>query len=150
MANSSFSASAFSYRVFQQIHHGGRRRPEAVVQFARHFHALGLRRNARDALVNPQPEVFALDIFRRNANLLPQVQRGPTLWRDRFAFPLGHGALHHLAVHVESDRLDVAVLLAAKQVPRAAQFEIERGDAKSRAQIAEFLAAPPAAAARWA
>ena len=42
-------------------------------------------------------------------------------------------------VHVEPDRVDVAVLLAAQQVAGAAQFQIERGDLEPRAQVAEFL-----------
>ena len=34
---------------------------------------------------------------------------------------------------------DVAVLLAAQQIARAAQFQIERGDLEAGAQVAEFL-----------
>ena len=42
-------------------------------------------------------------------------------------------------VQIETDGVDVAVLLAAQQVSGAAKFEIERGDAESRAEGAEFL-----------
>ena len=61
------------------------------------------------------------------------------LRRQRLAFPLGHRPFHHLAVHVEAHRLDMAVLLAAQQIPRPAEFQVQRRNAKSRAQIAEFL-----------
>ena len=35
--------------------------------------------------------------------------------------------------------LDVAALLAAQQIARAAQFQVERGDLEARAQVAELL-----------
>ena len=54
-------------------------------------------------------------------------------------FQLGDGAFQHLAVQVEADGLDVAVLLAAEHVAGAAEFEVERGDAEARAEFAEFL-----------
>ncbi len=50
-----------------------------------------------------------------------------------------HGLFQQPDVHVEADRADVAVLLAAQHVARAAQFQIERGDFEPGAQIAEFL-----------
>src|SRR5207247_738142 len=47
--------------------------------------------------------------------------------------------LEELHVHLESDGLDVTALLAAKQIPGAANLEIERGHAESAAEIAELL-----------
>ena len=46
--------------------------------------------------------------------------------------------LQQLAIQIESNRFDVAVLLSAKQVARAAQLEIERGNAEARPQFAEL------------
>ena len=88
----------------------GRRRSEAIVKLAGDFHAFRFRRDARDALINAQAQIFALDIFRRDANFLAQVQRGSAFGRDRFTLPLGYGALHHLAVHIEADGFDMTVL----------------------------------------
>ncbi len=92
-----------------------------------------------DPLVNPQPQVLAINVLRWDADFLSQVECRPPFRRQRLALALGHGALHHLAIHVEADRLDVAVLLAPQQIPRPAQLQVERRDAEPRAQIAEFL-----------
>ena len=51
-----------------------------------------------------------------------------------------------LGVQLEADGVDVAALLAAQQVARAAQFQIERGDLESGAQVGEFLQRGQAAA----
>ena len=55
------------------------------------------------------------------------------------AFHFRNGALEHFRVEIETYGVDVAVLLAAQQIPRAAQFEIKRGNAESGAEVAEFL-----------
>ena len=67
----------------------------------------------------------------------------------RLALPFGHRPLHHLAIHVEADCFDVAVLLAAQQISGASQFQIERGDAEPRTEIAEFFQRGQDADARW-
>ncbi len=54
-------------------------------------------------------------------------------------FELGDGALEHLAVEVEADGFDVAVLLAAEHVAGAAKFKVEGGDAEAGAKFAEFF-----------
>ena len=61
------------------------------------------------------------------------------LRRHLFAAQLAHRVFQHPHVHIEADRVDMAVLLAAQQIARAAQFQIERRDLESRAQIAELL-----------
>ena len=61
------------------------------------------------------------------------------LRRDLFALQLAHGLLQQAHVHIEADGVDMAVLLAAQQIARAAQFQIERGDLEPGAQIAELL-----------
>ena len=57
----------------------------------------------------------------------------------RFALHLLHGGLEHRRVELESDGLNVAALLAAEHVARAAQLQIERRDFESRAQVAELF-----------
>ena len=61
------------------------------------------------------------------------------LRRDLFAAQFAHRVFQHPHIHVEADGVDVAVLLAAQQIARAAQFQIERRDFEARAQIAELL-----------
>ena len=56
-----------------------------------------------------------------------------------FALHFLHGGLEHRRVELEADSFDVAALFAAEHVPCPAQFEIERGDFESCAEIAEFL-----------
>ncbi len=69
----------------------------------------------------------------------PEIERGMHLQRRFFAFQLMHGLFQQADVHVEADRADVSVLLAAQDIARAAQLQIERGDFETRAEIAEFL-----------
>ena len=62
------------------------------------------------------------------------------------ALHLAHGLFEHRRVHLKADRLDVAGLFAAEHVAGAAEFEIERGDLESRAQVGELLERGQAAA----
>ena len=50
-----------------------------------------------------------------------------------------HGLFEELAVHLEADAGDVAVLLGAKQVARAADLEVAHGDLEAGAELSEFL-----------
>ena len=56
-----------------------------------------------------------------------------------FALHFLYGSFEHGGVKLESDGLDVAALLAAEHVARAAQFQVERGDLEAGAEVAEFL-----------
>ena len=58
---------------------------------------------------------------------------------ETLALQLAHGALQHGGVQLEAYRFDVAALLAAQQIARAAQFQIERGNLEACAQIAELF-----------
>ena len=49
-----------------------------------------------------------------------------------------HCAFEHLAIQIESNRFDVTVLLAAKQVSRSAKLQVQGGDPEASAQLAEF------------
>ena len=50
-----------------------------------------------------------------------------------------HLFFQHGGVELESDGLDVAGLLAAEHVARAAQLEVERGDLEAGAEVGELL-----------
>src|SRR5205085_7926977 len=58
---------------------------------------------------------------------------------DLLAFQLTDRLLEQLHVHLEANGVDLAALLAAEQVAGAADFEVERGDPESAAEIAELL-----------
>ena len=55
-----------------------------------------------------------------------------------FALQLEDRLLQQLDVEVQPDRMDVPTLLAAEQVARAAQLEVERRDAEARSQLREI------------
>src|SRR4029434_8865586 len=74
----------------------------------------------------------------RDARVYAEVQLRARLLHDLFASQLLDGAFEHLRVQVEADGVDVARLLAAEQIARAAQFQVERGYAEARAQVREF------------
>src|SRR4029077_13936049 len=77
-------------------------------------------------------------ILGRNSNIHAEVQRGAKLRLLFFSLLGRYGALQHLGVEIESDRGDVAVLLTAQQISRAAQFQIKGRDAKAGAKLAKF------------
>ena len=58
---------------------------------------------------------------------------------SHLALQFAHRALQHGGVELESHGFDVAALLAAQQIARAAQFQVERGNLESRAQVAELF-----------
>ena len=62
------------------------------------------------------------------------------------ALHLAHGLFEHGGVHLEADGLDVAGLLAAEHVARAAEFEVERGDLEAGAEVGELFERGEAAA----
>ena len=94
---------------------------------------------AGDFLVEPQALVLfghvALVDAQRNAEI--ELRTGTVC--TALALDLFHGGLKHGGVELESDGFNVAALLAAEHVAGTAQFEIERGNFESRAQIAELL-----------
>ena len=69
----------------------------------------------------------------------PRFSAGMHLQRHLLALQLLHRLFQQLHVHVETDRVDVPVLLAAQQVARAAQFQVQRRDLEARAQVGELL-----------
>ena len=92
-----------------------------------------------DALVGAQPLGVVGDVVVGNANIEPEIEGGMDFQRNLFALQLLHGFFEQADVRVVADGFDVAVLLAAEQVARAAQFQIERGDFEAGTEIAEFF-----------
>src|SRR6266851_852932 len=129
----------FEGGVLQKVFYGGWRLAEAVFELLSNVLLVGFGSNRGDALVGAQAEIFAGDVVLRDSNVKAKAEGGAEVGRAFLAFQFGNGALQHLTVHVEADGFDVAVLLAAEHVAGAAQLEVERGDAESGTQFAEFL-----------
>ncbi len=60
--------------------------------------------------------------------------------------PRLHGLVEHLHVQLEAERRDVAGLLVAEQVARAAQLEVAHRDLEARAELGVVATAR---ASRW-
>ncbi len=73
-----------------------------------------------------------------DAEIDAEVDAGTAFVLEILALELADRLLRAVSRHVEPDRFDVSALLAAKQVARPADFEIECRDAESAAQIAEL------------
>src|SRR5437762_2739694 len=129
----------FEGGVLQKVFYGGRRRAETVLEFFADVQLVFFGSDRGDAFVGAQAKIFARDVVLRDAHVKAQAERGAQVRGDFFALQLGNGALQHLAIHIEADRFDVAVLLAAEHVAGAAKLEIECGNAESGTQFAEFL-----------
>src|SRR5258706_1223946 len=132
-------AHGFEYGVFQKVFYRNGRSAKAVCQFLSNVLLVLLGGDRRDALVRSQAQVFAGDVVLRDSNVEAETERGTQLRRGFLALQFRNGALQHLAIHVETDGFNVAVLLTPEHVAGAAQLQIERGDSKARAQFAEFL-----------
>ena len=137
-------------RVAQQVLNRQGNRPEAVRQFGFQFAARFRRGEARDPFVHPQPLVFVGDIRLRNLDVEAKVHGCANLRLGGNALKFFHGFLEHLQIQVNSDGVQMAGLLGAQQVSRAAQFQVERSQTKARAQVGEFLQRrqPPAGCGR--
>src|SRR6202035_3417649 len=113
--NQNSFGQALEQGVVEQVSHGRGRGPKAVGQFAVHFFPFGVTRDSGDALVSSQPQVLVRDVLLWDANIESEVDRGAHLGFGLFTLQGGYGPLHHLAVEIKSDRVDVAVLLAPEQ-----------------------------------
>ena len=129
----------FEGGVLQKVFHGRRRRAEAIFEFFAHVLFVFFGSDRRNTFVGAQSEIFAGDVVLRDSNVKAEAERGAEIGSDFFAFEFGDGPLQHLAIHIEADGFDMAVLLAAEHVASAAQFEVESGDAESGAEFAEFF-----------
>src|SRR4029077_21112513 len=111
--------------ILRKVIHGGRRRAETVGELFAHVELFFVGGDGGDALVGAQAEIFAGNVVMRDAYVGTEVEGGAKLGCGLFALELGDGTLEHLAVEVEADTFDVAVLLSAEHVAGATQFEIE-------------------------
>src|SRR5207245_6463211 len=129
----------FEGGVLQKVFHGGRRSAEAVFELFAHVLFVFLGGDRRNTFVGAQSEIFAGDVVLRDSNVKAEAERGAEIGCNFFAFQFGDGPLQHLAIHIEADGFDVAMLLAAEHVAGAAQLEVESRNAESGAQFAELL-----------
>src|SRR5262249_23146819 len=110
-------------------------RAVAVFDLSSNVRQLLVSLRRRDPLVGPQPLTHVVDVLFGNPNVDAQIHRSRKLVVDRLALQLANRSLEHLSVKVKADRIDVTRLLASEQIARPAQLEVERGDAKSRAEV---------------
>src|SRR5215472_10654910 len=125
--------------VLQQIANGRRRRAVAIAEFACNIRQLRLRLHSCHPLVHSQALVLLGNVIRRNAYVEAEIQLRLGHILRQLAFQFADGALQHCGVQLEADGFDMAALLAAEQVSRAAQLQVESRDLESRAEIAEFF-----------
>src|SRR6266446_9571532 len=123
----------FEGSVLQKVFYRGRWSPKAVFQLLADVLLLRFRGNGRNSLILAQPKNLARYVILRDAHVKTQVERGAQVRSDFFALQFRNGALQHLAVHIETDRFYVAVLLPSEHVAGAAQFQVQRRDTESRA-----------------
>ncbi len=119
------------------------------------FHRLGIRAEAvahlpaeeveflrvggrRDPLVHPQPLAGIGDVDFRDADVEVEVDGGGDLLLRPFPAQFLHRPLQELAIEIEAHGLDMPMLFPPQQVAGAADFQVERGDAEPRPQVAEF------------
>src|SRR5439155_26767887 len=74
-----------------------------------------------------------------DAQVDAQIDGRAHLVLELLALQLLDRLLEQLHVPLEAERIDVAALLAAEEISGAADFEIERRDAETAAEIAELL-----------
>ena len=125
----------FEQRIAEEVADGGGHRSVAVHQLGFEIGAGFDGREARDALVHAQPLPLVRDVIVRDLDVEAQVKRGADFRLGRGALQFLRGLLEHSQVKVDADGVQVAGLLRAQQVPRAAQFEVQRRQAKARAQV---------------
>ena len=127
--------------VIEKVAHGGGRRPKPVGQLAAHFFPFGLICNSRDALIRPQAQILVRDVLLWDANIESEVDRGPHFRLGLFALQGRYRPLHHLAVQIKTNRVDMPVLLSPKQIPGATEFQVERSDAEPAPNALNSLSA---------
>ena len=118
--------------------HHVRHRSIAVGHFIEYSLLLNCVVHSGEFFVGAQPLNLLADIGVRNAQVHAQRDGGMDLRRHVLALQFPHHVVEQFQVRVESDGLNMAVLLPAQQVAAAAQFQIQRGDFETRAQVAEL------------
>src|SRR4051794_25214985 len=92
-----------------------------------------------DLLVEGHADVLVADVRLGDVDVDAEVHRGLDLLLDALPLHLADGLLEHLRVHLEADGGDLAGLLAAEDVARAADLEVLGGDAEAGAEVGELL-----------
>ena len=131
--NAQLLADGFEDGVLQKVIHGAWRGAKAVFQLLANVLLFFFRGDGGNALVGAEAQIFAGDVVFGDAHIKAEAKGGTQLGRGFFPFQFGDGALQHLAIEVETDRFNVAVLLAAEHVAGAAELEVEGGDAEAGA-----------------
>ena len=125
--------------VVGQVQDRRRQRAVAVANLADDAIELAVRPRRRNAAIDGQPLVHVGDVLVVDLQIDAQVNRRADIVLDLLALQLAHGFFEQLRIHLEADGLHVAALFAAEQIAGAADFEVERGDTESAAEIAELL-----------
>ena len=100
--------------VLEQVVDGFGNRAISILQFLFGTVAGGGVGGVGDLAVGAETLVFVRDVVGRDADIEAQIERGMNLGNDLFALQLAHSFVEETDVGVESDRIDVAVLLAAE------------------------------------
>src|SRR5918999_3861188 len=102
---------------------------------------LELRRiaQARQALVEVEPLIGVVNIGVRKISRYAQADFRLHLGRHLLALELLHRLLHHLGIQLESDGGDLAGLLLAQKISRAANFQIVQRQLESASQPVQLL-----------
>ena len=100
---------------------------------------VGGRAGDRDLAVGVHAVAVEGDVVLRDVGGRPEVDHGRGQRLDLLVLHLVHGVGQHLAVHLVADHLDVARLLGAEDVARAADLQVAQGDPEARAQVRVFL-----------
>src|SRR5262249_28398645 len=122
----------------EEIFHRRRQSPVAVDDLFADAVQLLVRARRGDAFVCAQPLAHISYVIVGDARINAEIQLRARLFHDLLAAQLLDSAFEHLRVKIEADSVDVAGLLAAEQIARPAQLQVERGDAKPRAEVGEF------------
>ena len=117
---------------------GGGRRAVAVLPLGADVVDVGRRRDRGEPAVRLHAHVVARDVVARQVRVDRHVDLTSTGSAHRLALELADRLGDHLAVEVEADRGDVARLLAAEQVARAADLEVAHRDLEARAEVGEL------------
>ena len=129
------------HRIQELLGHRGRR-PEAVGQLGPQFrHGLGALRGG-EALVQGEALVDFGHVLLRQEALGADADHRLDGGDRRLTPQFSHGLPEKLRVKIVAHGGDVAVLLGAQQVARAADLEVAHGELEARAQLGQLLEHP--------
>ena len=124
--------------VLGQGGHRRRNRAVAVTQLVEYVRQVRLGTSGGDPAIHHQPLVHVRNVQLVDLQIEVQVDRRAHLVLDLLPLQLPHGLFEQLHIEVEPDRLDVPALFPSEQVAGAADFEVERRNPETAAQVAEL------------